>query len=526
MDYKQVYEYAPGAISNIVPLDKDLCNELVSYALSLPTDYEIEDHFLNFLGTSDDTFAFVTRFKELKHEAEASAKAEEQKAAKRAEKEKAQAKKSSPFATGSTPLLKKNAWSHEPEQKPSSGHGRLKGTKTSVMTSELASKKPSNTLNSTQTKKTKKKNLDNLKDIEAVLNDLETEKATDVDISESSTVQRQCNCMATRHPLFEVAPNCLNCGKIICSKEGLQPCSFCGNELLSPHEKQEIINILRSEKGVIENKQAHPSDRSIQEQQAGPSSSSGKSSKKPIKVSMAAGENLWKAQEEAFKRADEEKRRANKKKEEEATKQKDIEEQKKQLDHFEKTKNINPELLKAQERLETLLHFQDTGAERTRVIDNASDFDMPHLSSGSMWLSPVERALQLKKSQKHQRKLDQQKKQSTGRTKKVVEMVIKDGKVKMVEKYVETDEKPEDDAEIEELQDALKEEKINEDAAAVQKTWDFESDKNKWSKPVYNSHTEADAQTEKDQHESLEHQRSRVQFADSDSDELVASMPG
>lgn len=526
MDYQKLYDYAPGAISNILPLDKDLAVELVNYALSLPTEYEIEDHFLNFLGPSDETFAFITNFKELKHEAENKAKQEAEKAAKKAEKEKQDAKNRPPIPSSSSKQRPKSAWGKEEEQKrPPSNKGRLKNNNSSVTTSELATKKPSNTLNAAQTKKLKKKNLDNLKDIESVLNDLETEKAANIDLQGASQVRRKCNCMATRHPLFEVAPNCLNCGKIICSKEGLQPCSFCGNELLSQHEKLEIINILKSEKGLIEDKQAHPTDKSIQNQQAHTTPPQSKSSKKPIKVSMAAGQNLWKAQEEAFKQAEEEKKRLNKLKEEETERKKEIEEQNKELDHYEKTKNINPELLEAQQRLETLLQFQDTGAERTRVIDNASDFEMPHISSGSMWLSPVERALQLKKSQKHQRKLEEQKKQSTGRTKKVVEMVIKDGKVKMVEKYVESEEGPADE-EIEELQSALKEERLNEDADAVKQSWDFEEDTNRWSKPVYKPLKEQEDSAHHAEQKKQEILRSRVQFADADSNELVAAMPG
>ncbi|RCK66538.1 hypothetical protein Cantr_03554 [Candida viswanathii] len=51
----------------------------------------------------------------------------------------------------------------------------------------------------------RKKNLVNLQDIESILTELETEETT-----HDPQVRRVCNCMARRHPLFEIAPNCLN----------------------------------------------------------------------------------------------------------------------------------------------------------------------------------------------------------------------------------------------------------------------------------------------------------------------------
>ncbi|KFG84381.1 C2HC5 finger protein [Metarhizium anisopliae] len=50
--------------------------------------------------------------------------------------------------------------------------------------------------------------------------------------------RKACNCVATRHPLQGAAPNCLSCGKVICMKEGLGPCTFCGSPLLSADEVQ------------------------------------------------------------------------------------------------------------------------------------------------------------------------------------------------------------------------------------------------------------------------------------------------
>lgn len=506
MAYERLYNYAVNAIADILPIDKDQCKEMVTYALSLPSDHELESHFLDFLGPSDATFSLIHEFKRLKKEDEKKMEDEARLAEIREEKAKERAAANNKNG--------KTAWNNAPVQKPASG-SRLKNNKTSVMTSELADSKPSNKLSRATVKKTKKKNLDNLKDIEAALNDLEVEKTSaEIDHS-SSTVRRKCNCMATRHPLFEVAPNCLNCGKIICSKEGLQPCSFCGRELLSAREKNEIVKILRSEKDLLDAKKEKPTDKAVQSQP------SHMKPKKGIKVSVGTGENLWKAQEAALKRADEERKKLNKLKEEDEQKQRELADQIKELEHYEKAKDVNPDLLMAQERLDTLLNFQATGAERTRIIDNAADFEMPLQSSGSMWLSPVERALQLKKQQKQQRKHEEQKKQRTGRTKKVVEMVIKDGKVKMVEKHVEA-ETTEDDDEIKDLQEEIQQEKIDQELALAKNTWDYENDVQKWAKPVYVSSGSSTTQITA---QSLP-KHSKVQFGEGlDNDELVVAIP-
>lgn len=65
----------------------------------------------------------------------------------------------------------------------------------------------------------------------------------------SSKERNKCDCNALLHPLFTPAPNCLKCGKIICSLEGLQPCSFCGSPILDSSEIQGMIKELKMERG-------------------------------------------------------------------------------------------------------------------------------------------------------------------------------------------------------------------------------------------------------------------------------------
>lgn len=471
MVYEKARAYAISHVGDIIPLDKETCEELVNYTLTL-ADHEIENHLLDLLGPSDETFKLITKFMELKRTEDQLAKVQQEKKDEKREEKPA-----------SEPIPKKTglpAWSQNEVPTPKAPKTRLLGNKSSVTTSQLAEVKPSNKISGNQAKKIKKKNLEGLADIEAALNELEVENAkTSFRLDGGSSIRRVCNCMATRHPLFEVAPNCLNCGKIICSKEGLQPCSSCGRELLSEAEKWEIVKILQSERDLMELKTASPANREVQSQPS-------KLAPKKIKYGTTPGGNLWKAQDEALKQLEENAKKQREQQAEEAKRLQELEEQEREFEHYQKTKDVNPDLMKAQERLETLLHFQETGAERSKIIDNASDFEMPGVSSGSMWLSPVERALQLKKQQKQLRKTQSKEKARTGRTKKVVEMVIRDGKVKMVEKHVvDEDANDAEEEEMDVLEQTIKQDKLHHESSLAKNTWDYKRDQDKWEKPVY-----------------------------------------
>lgn len=487
--YDSLRKYAVKAVARILPLDAETCTEMVNYTLTL-LNSEIESHLLDLLGHSDESYELISKFTELK---------------RAADDYRMEASSFSKPKNSEAPQ-----WGLSAKPPPQKLKARLLNNKTSTTVSELASLKPSNQLTNIQAKKLKKKNLDNLKDIDAVLNELEVERTIESsELEFSSKVPRECNCMATRHPLFKVAPNCLNCGKIICAKEGLQPCSSCGNELLSEYEKKEIIKVLYSERELLEKKRAHDRNKQIQLQSVKPT--------KFIKFSNATGSNLWKAQEEAFKLAEMEAIKRREQEEEEKKKKKEIEGQIHELEHYKRIKNIDEALLNAKERLETLLHFQETGAERSTIIDNAADFEMPSKSSGSMWLSPAERALQLKKQQKQLRSMKDTEQARTGRSKKVVEMVIKYGKVKMVEKTVQAlDKNPEY---IEELEKDIRREKLAKEHDLSKNVWDYKNDLSKWEKPIYVS---------KEGQSSLVRSpvlgSSRVQHETPDSIELLAFM--
>ena len=156
----------------------------------------------------------------------------------------------------------------------------------------------------------------------------------------AGVASRRCNCVATRHPPLEAAPNCINCGKVICIKEGPGPCTFCGNPLLTPAEVQDMIKELRAERG--------------REKQA--------------------------ADREAHKRAD-------------------IAAPARPFTRVRGVDDLSvAEAMAALQHRDKLLAFQAQNAKRTVVRDEAADFDAN--LAGSMWATPEERALALKKQQK------------------------------------------------------------------------------------------------------------------------------
>lgn len=210
---------------------------------------------------------------------------------------------------------------------------------------------------------------------------------------------RRCNCVATRHPLQSAAPNCLSCGKVICLKEGLGPCTFCGAALLSPSEIQSMIRELRAERG--------------REKQA--------------------------ADREAHKRAD------VAAKPRPFTKPRTGEESSDALGEAE---------AKALEHRDRLLGFQAQNARRTTVRDEAADFDVSGAMAGfggSLWASPEDRARELKRQQKILREMEWNARPDYEKRQQVVSIDLVGGKV--VKKFVakERPATPEDEDENEPL---------------------------------------------------------------------------
>lgn len=204
-----------------------------------------------------------------------------------------------------------------------------------------------------------------LTDLEAALRALEL---TTNPTLNNTQKRPSCNCQATRHDLFLAAPNCLSCGKIICIKEGPGPCTFCGAPLLSSEETQDMISFLREERGREKMQLDARSNRKAEVSRTAKAYSQN-STALPPQLGMGYGTPVG--------------------------------------DGVDEDKAA---LRRAKEHRDKLLAYQATNAQRTKIIDEAADFDTTAIASGgysglNMWATPEERALQLKKQQKKMREI-------------------------------------------------------------------------------------------------------------------------
>ncbi|TGJ82501.1 hypothetical protein E0Z10_g6275 [Xylaria hypoxylon] len=200
---------------------------------------------------------------------------------------------------------------------------------------------------------------------------------------------RKCSCVAARHPLLVSAPNCLNCGKVICVKEGLGPCTFCGTPLLSSAEVQSMIRELRDERG---------------------------------REKMAIDR-------EAHKRA----------------------EVSKTPTPFSKPREVHATATEAEakalEHRDRLLGFQAQNVRRTLVKDEAADFDVSGAvagTGGNIWATPEERARDLKRQQKILREMEWNARPDYEKRRQVVSIDLVGGKVVRKMAPIERPESPDE----------------------------------------------------------------------------------
>ncbi|CCH45535.1 hypothetical protein BN7_5117 [Wickerhamomyces ciferrii] len=474
-------------LRDLLPIDDDSLGQMVDNALALPSQSAITEYWLGLLGEAPDALTFIENFT-----TKLTAPVEPKPSPKPSKPQfKPVANTPSRPPSGRND---KNPWNQPVAEKNKLNNKPRLSKNVSSTTSQLLDK-PQEKPSKQSAKREKQRKVDNLNDLDEILKQLEVEDSNNIDPSAKVV----CNCMATRHPLFEAAPNCLNCGKIICVKEGYRPCSFCGHEIISLEEKLQIIQVLRGEKLQLESPSRTPE----------PQSSNEKQKKKKITLSSGAGVNLWNQQDALFKKLEAEdlKKAALAKKQAEESKK--LKEQDEELSYYSNQKGIDPDLLKAQKNLENLLNFQANSAERTKIIDQASDFEIPTGSNLNIWSSSVEKALQLKKQQKQMRKMEKKQKELDGRGKKVMEMVIgKDGKVIMKERKI--DHEPEDsedeldNEEIAKLEKDIQSKKNQSSEEASKNIYDYEKEIAKWEKPKYQGTESSNETVETKATESLE----------------------
>ncbi|KAL8700227.1 MAG: hypothetical protein Q9224_001065 [Gallowayella concinna] len=241
-----------------------------------------------------------------------------------------------------------------------------------------------------------------LQDLDSAIRALEIQTNPSSHTATGSTASRACPCNATRHPLLSAAPNCLNCGKIICVKEGIGPCTFCSHPLLAPTEVNAMIRSLREERGR-EKMNAGNATHKRADLATTPrpfASNNGTTASAPVATATTAG--------------------------------------------------TDDGLTAARHHRDKLLNYQAHNARRTHIIDQAADFDTP-TSGQNMWTTPVERALELKKQQKVLREQEWNAKPEWEKRKVVVSIDLKGGKA--VRRMVGVEKPKEEEEEEMELDD-------------------------------------------------------------------------
>nr|POE56187.1 uncharacterized protein c1a6.01c [Quercus suber] len=230
-----------------------------------------------------------------------------------------------------------------------------------------------------------------LSDLDSAIRSLEVQTNPTLSAtSEADEKKRQCNCMATRHPLLDIAPNCLNCGKVICIKQGLGPCTFCGTVLLSSDEISKVLRVLKGERGEERQKVNNASHKRADIAHGKARALTGRDflaqtshSARASPLSSAAGTPAGSDDEAAGK---------------------------------------------AKAHRDKLLTFQANNARRTQVHDEAADYEIP-VSGTNMWASPSERAQQLKRQQRMLREMEWNARPEYEKRRVVASIDLKGGRV-------------------------------------------------------------------------------------------------
>ncbi|RVD81431.1 uncharacterized protein DFL_009295 [Arthrobotrys flagrans] len=244
-----------------------------------------------------------------------------------------------------------------------------------------------------------------LSDVSSALRSLELQ--TNPTLANTHTLpveKRRCNCSGRKHELLLAAPNCLHCGKIICIKEGLAPCTFCGHDLISSEDMEVMRRILRDEQSK-EKQIAHNAGHrkaettkttAVYASKVNPSAGGVNHLSSPTPTLSASGSSAA--------------------------------------------------LASAMEQRDKLLGFQSSSAKRTKIIDQAADWETPD-SGVNMWATPQERALQLREQQRKMRELEWENRDEWEKRSVVVSIDLKG---KRVEKRMGAIEKPKFEIEPEE----------------------------------------------------------------------------
>ncbi|KAJ3322082.1 hypothetical protein HDU76_013955 [Blyttiomyces sp. JEL0837] len=211
-----------------------------------------------------------------------------------------------------------------------------------------------------------------------------------------------CECLAAKHGLLT---NCLMCGKIVCKLEGPGPCPECGSQVESAIQQINLIQSLRRKQ------QTADAISSLETTNVTTTKESPKPKKKEIASSHVSNRYGQVAGAQPLAAA------------------------KLRAPGATGDENVFPTLLserdkealaKAEAQKERLLDYQRNSVARTKIFDNASDFDYI-ADSQNKWLTAEERALALKKAR------EQAQEEEAARRRRVITLDLQNKKVVAVD---------------------------------------------------------------------------------------------
>lgn len=445
-------DWAVPQLSKLLPLDDDSLKQIITYTETM-SYREAADHLQNMLGDSPKALEFITSFNNRRQSGstQASGRGAAQDSRSEVPKPKARKKKEKGIGKLPPPRQPENygnvsgAYLKPSEEDYMSGSSKQKAPRSrgpsppppqpqapalrpaklppSAAGQMISDPKPPRTISIKQNPSKPKTKISipggtPMQGASSAISDLESairalEMQTNPTLSSNQDIsKRRCNCMATRHPLLEAAPNCLSCGKIICVKEGIGPCTFCNHPLLSSSEIQSMVRVLREERGKEKNAVNNASQKRAEVSSAPRPFSTPRELVNPGRVTPTSSNPA--------------------------------------------SDSENDKLAKAKMHRDKLLAFQAQNARRTQVHDEAADFEIP-TAGLSMWASPQERAMQLKRQQKALREQEWNARPEYERRKVVASIDVVGGKVVRRMATVERPQSPESEEEVSEIPEAAHE---------------------------------------------------------------------
>ena len=406
--------WALNQISAILPLDNESLQQVLQYSWTLPKDQAAE-HLKNLLGDSPRALEFIVSFNSRRRDtAGASTKSSAARqsspakpAPRNGRKKKAPLNQLRPPRQPDDVGDTRGAYQKGVEDdympggrvhKPSPGTSPAPRPSAPTPSSALGTSMPNVHTRTASPRPASKVAIPGgtpmhgasatLADLDSALRALELTTNPAHRASAADVAARRCACMGAVHPLLDAAPNCLACGKIVCAKEGLAPCTFCGRPLLAPDQTHAMIRVLTEARG-----RARMAAHNAAQQRPGGGSGGGGRGPLPPGPPPSVGESAA----------------AN-----------------------------------AEAHRDKLLGFQAANAARTRVVDEAAAYEAPG-QGGAGWGSAEERAARLRRQQAALREIERAARPAYEKRRAVMSVEVVGGK--LVKRYATAESEGEDEEE-------------------------------------------------------------------------------